>query len=103
MQAELTRRRTTLQTLQRLLEEGLGRPEVTLAREPARRLLVVRASCAPEDIGVTTGACLARALAAAAKGGVGWTPPVFGLYLSDPSRTAPDKLRTIIRYPVAAA
>jgi DNA-binding transcriptional MerR regulator len=83
VQDELDRRRATLRTLQRLLEEGLGSQEVTLAREPARRLLVVRASCAPEDIGVATSACLARVLAAADKAGVGWAPPVFGLFPLD--------------------
>jgi len=83
LQGELDRRRSTLQTLQRLLDEGLGHQQVTLAREPARRLLVVRASCAPEDIGATTSACLARVLAAADNSGVGWTPPVLGLFPLD--------------------
>jgi DNA-binding transcriptional MerR regulator len=83
LQGELARRRVTLGTLQRLLEEGLGRHQVTLMREPARRLLVARASSAPEDIGVATRACLVRVLAAAAASGLGWTPPLLGLFPLD--------------------
>jgi DNA-binding transcriptional MerR regulator len=83
LQGEFDRRRATLRTLRRLLEEGLGRQQVMLAREPVRRLLVVRGSCAPEDVGVTTSACLARLLVAADQAEVRWTPPVVGLFPLD--------------------
>nr|WP_042180736.1 MerR family transcriptional regulator [Kibdelosporangium sp. MJ126-NF4]CEL14553.1 Transcriptional regulator, MerR family [Kibdelosporangium sp. MJ126-NF4]CTQ88918.1 Transcriptional regulator, MerR family [Kibdelosporangium sp. MJ126-NF4] len=62
VQAEIEHRRRTARALSRLLQEGLLRQEVTLADEPARRLVVARTGCAPEEIGFAIGQCV-RAVA----------------------------------------
>ncbi|WP_436761023.1 MerR family transcriptional regulator [Streptosporangium sp. V21-05] len=65
MEADLARRERNVAALGRILSEGLPRPEVTVVREPGRRVAVVR-DTAPEDrIGPVTSACVARLLAVA--------------------------------------
>src|SRR5688500_5080298 len=74
--AELDRRRRTMDALERLLADGLWHPEVTLTREPGRRLLVVEAVCAADEIGPTTGRCVGRLLAS----GVPVAGPLWGVF-----------------------
>ena len=62
--AELRRRHAALRGVERLMREGLGRKDISLTREPARRVAVQRGSCAPEDIGRTYGDCVTRLIAA---------------------------------------
>ncbi|AVT41135.1 MerR family transcriptional regulator [Plantactinospora sp. BB1] len=64
-----------------LLTDGLLRHEVTMAQEPARRLLVRRAVCAPEEIGATLGGEIGPLMAGMA--GLDWRPPVWGLFPVD--------------------
>ncbi|NJP29401.1 MerR family transcriptional regulator [Microbispora hainanensis] len=65
-EAELARRRRTLESLERILATGLPGAEVTLVTEPPRPAVVVRDLVAtPGDIGRATSACVARLLAAA--------------------------------------
>ncbi|RSM91917.1 MerR family transcriptional regulator [Kibdelosporangium aridum] len=59
VEAEIEHRRRTARALTRLLEEGLLRQEVTLVNEPSRRLVVHRTVCAPEEIGLAVGKCMA--------------------------------------------
>lgn len=77
LDAQITRQRGALRTLDRLMADGLPRNEVTLSREPARKLAVVRTVCAPEDIGVNIGDCVQQLLATHP----GW--PVIGLFPVD--------------------
>ncbi|MER5646091.1 MerR family transcriptional regulator [Streptosporangium sp. NPDC002524] len=65
MEADLARRERNVAALERILSEGLPRPEVTVVREPARRVAVVRDTAPEERIGPVTSACVARLLAAA--------------------------------------
>ncbi|ONI87484.1 hypothetical protein ALI144C_08805 [Actinosynnema sp. ALI-1.44] len=58
VEAEIEHRRRTARALSRLLQDGLLRQEVTLAREPARRLVVARTTCAPDEIGPAIGQCV---------------------------------------------
>ncbi|MEU4541673.1 MerR family transcriptional regulator [Streptosporangium sp. NPDC023825] len=64
MEADLARRERNFAALERILAEGLPRPEVTIVREPARRVAVVRDTAPQERIGPVTSACVARLLAA---------------------------------------
>ncbi|MGW0589134.1 MerR family transcriptional regulator [Streptosporangium sp. NPDC002607] len=64
MEADLARRERNFAALERILSEGLHRPEVTVVREPARRVAVVRDVATLDRIGVVTSACVARLLAA---------------------------------------
>lgn len=64
MEADLARRERNFAALERILSEGLPRPEVTVVREPARRVAVVRDTAPQERIGPVTSACVARLLAA---------------------------------------
>ncbi|MEO3925579.1 MerR family transcriptional regulator [Micromonosporaceae bacterium B7E4] len=64
-----------------LLADGLLRHEVILAQEPARRLLVHHAVCAPEEIGPTLGSGIGALMAGVS--GLAWTPPVWGLFPVD--------------------
>jgi DNA-binding transcriptional MerR regulator len=64
MEADLARRRRTLATLDRVLADGLPRAEVTLVREPARRVVMVREVADQEEIGAVTSACVARLIEA---------------------------------------
>ncbi|WP_326645166.1 MerR family transcriptional regulator [Streptosporangium sp. NBC_01755] len=64
MEADLARRERNFTALERILSEGLHRPEVTVVREPARRVAVVRDIATLDQIGAVTSACVARLLAA---------------------------------------
>ncbi|MFI6511628.1 MerR family transcriptional regulator [Streptosporangium sp. NPDC050855] len=64
MRADLARRERNVAALQRILSDGMPRPEVTVVHEPARRVAVVRDVAAPEEIGAVTSACMARLMAA---------------------------------------
>ncbi|WP_433323468.1 MerR family transcriptional regulator [Spirillospora sp. CA-294931] len=64
MEDDLARRRRTLAALDRVLTEGLPRPEVTLVREEARRVVLVRDACTPDDIAAVTSSCVARLIEA---------------------------------------
>jgi len=79
IEAQLARQHRLLGTVERLLDEGLLSREVTLAREPARRLLVVRATCPVEEIGAATTGCITRLAAAGAVS----SGPVWGLFPVD--------------------
>ncbi|MFC7641050.1 GyrI-like domain-containing protein [Streptosporangium lutulentum] len=56
----ISRDQARLKMLERLAEGGLPGYEVTLRREPERRLAVVRAVCAPAEIGEKVGECAGR-------------------------------------------
>jgi DNA-binding transcriptional MerR regulator len=62
MEADLQRRRRALETLDRVLSEGLPSARVTLVEEPARRALVVRDAATPSTIAPVTSRCVARML-----------------------------------------
>lgn len=64
-----------------LLADGLLQQEVSLSREPARRLLVRRTTCPPEEIGAAVTRCVGGLIVAVA--GIGWTPPLRGLFPVD--------------------
>ncbi|MEU4834853.1 MerR family transcriptional regulator [Streptosporangium sp. NPDC023615] len=64
MRDDLARRERNVVALQRILSDGLPRPEVTVVREPARRVVLVRDVASPERIGAVTSACMARLMAA---------------------------------------
>src|SRR6266545_636173 len=81
LEARLARQQRTLQALERLLDQGLLAQEVSLAREPACRLLAVRAVCAADDLGPAVSRCIGQLMRAVA--GTDWTPPVHGLYPVD--------------------
>nr|WP_262987039.1 GyrI-like domain-containing protein [Streptomyces sp. CBMA156] len=72
-----------LEILERLAEGGLPGYEVRLGREPERRLAVVRAVCAPAEIGTGVGECAGRLLSVLGGAGIAWEPPLWGLYPLD--------------------
>ncbi|MFE4514463.1 MerR family transcriptional regulator [Kitasatospora sp. NPDC056783] len=86
--AERVRRdQARVEMLERLAEDGLPGYEVTLGREPERRLAVVRAGCSPTRIGSGIEECAGRLLPVLGKAGIAWEPPLWGLYpldLDDP-------------------
>ncbi|MFI5645416.1 MerR family transcriptional regulator [Kitasatospora sp. NPDC051705] len=72
-----------LKTLERLAQGGLPGYEVTVGREPERRLAVLRATCAPAGIGAGVGECVGRLLPALGGAAAAWEPPLWGLYPLD--------------------
>jgi DNA-binding transcriptional MerR regulator len=80
VEAEIDRRRRTARALTRLIDEGLLRQEVTVVQEPARRLVVRRATCSLEQIGTAVGGCIGSLMAEVPPG---WTPPIWGMYPLD--------------------
>ncbi|QLJ02769.1 MerR family transcriptional regulator [Streptomyces sp. NEAU-sy36] len=78
----ISRDRARLEMLERLAEGGLPGYEVVLGEEPERRLAVVRAVASAE---IATGVeeCVGRLLPALGKAGIGWEPPLWGLYPLD--------------------
>ena len=78
LEAQLARQQRTMQTLERLLDQGLLEQDVSLVREQPCRLVTVRAVCAYADIGPTFGRCMGQLMAA-----IPWSPPVYGLYPVD--------------------
>jgi DNA-binding transcriptional MerR regulator len=79
----ISRDQARLGMLDRLAEGGLPGYEVTTSSEPERRLAVVRAVCAPAEIGATVGACLGRLLSALGRAGLARRPPLWALYPLD--------------------
>ncbi|MGW0884686.1 GyrI-like domain-containing protein [Streptomyces sp. NPDC002671] len=79
----ISRDQARLEMLERLAESGLPGYEVTLGREPERRLAVVRAICTPAEIGTRFEECAGRLLPALGKTGIAWEPPLWGLYPLD--------------------
>jgi hypothetical protein len=63
MEADLERRRRSLDALDRVLTGGLPTAQVTVVEEPARRALVVRDMATPSTIGPVTSRCVSRLLA----------------------------------------
>jgi DNA-binding transcriptional MerR regulator len=81
MEADLARRRRTLAVLDRVLADGLPRVEVTMLREPARRVRIVRDAATMSTIGEATTRCIARLLDEL--GGASPAGPLIGLYPQD--------------------
>lgn len=79
----ISRDQARLQILERLAEGGLPGYEVTLGREPERRLAVVRAVCTPAGIGAGVEECVGRLLPVLGTMGITWEPPLWGLYPLD--------------------
>ncbi|MER6300738.1 MerR family transcriptional regulator [Kitasatospora sp. NPDC001539] len=79
----ISRDQIRLEMLERLVEGGLPGYEVTLVREPERRLAVVRTVCAPAEIGTGIEECAGRLLPALGRAGIPWQPPLWGLYPLD--------------------
>jgi DNA-binding transcriptional MerR regulator len=82
-EADLLRRRRTLAVLDRVLTQGMPRVEVTLVREPARRVAVVGDATPSEDIPTTTGRCVVRLLEALASADQASDAPLIGLFPLD--------------------
>jgi DNA-binding transcriptional MerR regulator len=86
LEQRIAAQRRSWQLLDRLLAGGLLTDrlldhDVSLGREPARRLLVSRTVCAPEEIGAAMTHCVAEVMSAVAD--VRWIPPVWGLFPVD--------------------
>jgi DNA-binding transcriptional MerR regulator len=82
--AERIRRdRARLEVLERLAQDGLPGYEVTLGREPERRLAVVRAVCTTARIGTTVQESMGRLLTGLGERGIAGQPPLWGLYPLD--------------------
>ncbi|WP_433367357.1 MerR family transcriptional regulator [Streptosporangium sp. CA-115845] len=79
----ISRDRARLEMLERLAAGGLPGYEVTMGREPERRLAVVRAVCAPAEIGEKFEECVGRLLPALGDAGITWEPPLWALYPLD--------------------
>ncbi|MDI9882873.1 MerR family transcriptional regulator [Streptomyces sp. HNM0645] len=79
----ISRDQVRLEMLERLAEGGLPGYEVILAREPERRLAVVRAVCTPAEIGTRVGECVGRLPPTLGETGIAWEPPLWGLYPLD--------------------
>ncbi|GAA4632227.1 hypothetical protein GCM10023196_064770 [Actinoallomurus vinaceus] len=74
MEADLARRRRNLTALERILADGLPRPPVSLVREPARRVAVVRDVATWDRIGAVTSACVTRLIGALTEASAGAGP-----------------------------
>ncbi|MGV9534292.1 MerR family transcriptional regulator [Streptosporangium sandarakinum] len=74
MEADLARRERNFAALERILSHGLPRSEVTVVREPARRVATVRDTTSQERIGAVTSANVARLMAAVNAMGAGGGP-----------------------------
>jgi DNA-binding transcriptional MerR regulator len=83
LEAELSRRRRTLATLDRMLIEGLPTVDVHVAEEPARQVVVVRDAGAPERVSEVTSACLGRLLDALAAAHATPCGPLIALFPLD--------------------
>ncbi|MEW2079291.1 MerR family transcriptional regulator [Streptomyces sp. NPDC012403] len=79
----ISRDQARLEMLERLAEGGLPGYEVTISREPERRLAVVRAVCTPVEIGDKVEECVGRLLPVLGKTEIVWEPPLWGLYPLD--------------------
>ncbi|WJV50405.1 MerR family transcriptional regulator [Streptomyces flavofungini] len=79
----ISRDQARLKVLERLAEGGPPGQDVTTGREPERVLAVVRAHCAPAEIGAKVEECVGRLLPALGGAGIAWKPPLWGLYPLD--------------------
>ncbi|HEY3478030.1 MAG TPA: MerR family transcriptional regulator [Streptomyces sp.] len=79
----IARDQARLAMLERLSQDGLPGYEVSLGREPEHHLTVARAVCAPAGVGAAVGECVGRLLAGLSAAGIGWAPPLMGLYPLD--------------------
>ncbi|MFD7497136.1 MerR family transcriptional regulator [Streptomyces sp. NPDC059832] len=79
----ISRDQARLEMLERLTEGGLPGYEVTMNREPERRLAVVRAVCTPAEIGGKFEECVGRLLPVLGRTGIAWEPLLWGLYPLD--------------------
>lgn len=80
---QISRDQARLEMLERLAERGLPGYEVTLGREPERRLAVVRAVCTPAEIGTRVEECVGRLLPVLGRARIAWQPPLWALYPLD--------------------
>ncbi|TDD81860.1 MerR family transcriptional regulator [Actinomadura darangshiensis] len=62
IEADVDRRRRALRILDRVVAEGLPETEVSVVREPARRVFAERGPATPTTIAEATSACVARLL-----------------------------------------
>ncbi|MEL5955242.1 GyrI-like domain-containing protein [Streptomyces sp. CLV115] len=81
--ARISRDQARLEMLAGLAEGGLPGYEVTMSREPERRLAVVRAVCSSAEIGGKFEECVGRLLPVLGRTGIAWEPPLWGLYPLD--------------------
>ncbi|MER6982917.1 MerR family transcriptional regulator [Streptomyces carpinensis] len=79
----ISRDQARLALLGRLAERGLPGYEVTMGREPERRLAVVRAFCTPAEIEKKVEECVGRLMPVLGKGGIVWDPRLWALYPLD--------------------
>ncbi|MFG1707388.1 MerR family transcriptional regulator [Nonomuraea sp. M3C6] len=79
----ISRDQARLAMLERLAEGGLPGYEVTMSREPERRLAVVRTVCTPAEIAEKVEECVGRLLPALSKTAIVWEPPLWALYPLD--------------------
>ncbi|MDX3107486.1 MerR family transcriptional regulator [Nonomuraea angiospora] len=79
----ISRDQARMEMLERLAEGGLPGYEVTMGREPERRLAVVRAVCAPAEIGEKVAECVGLLLPVLGRAGIAWDPPLWVLYPLD--------------------
>lgn len=70
VEADVARRRRALRLLDRVVAEGLPETEVTLVREPARRVFSAREPATPATIADAISACVARLLPRMGPGGL---------------------------------
>lgn len=68
IEADIARRRRGLRLLDRVLAEGLPEHEVSVVREPARRVVAAREAATPATIPDATAACVSRLLPRMAPG-----------------------------------
>lgn len=68
IEADIARRRRGLRLLDRVLAEGLPEHEVSVVREPARRVVAAREAAMPATIPDATAACVSRLLPRMAPG-----------------------------------
>lgn len=83
VEGELERRRGILRAIEHLRTHGLHGPQVSLGREPDRRLLVAHATGDPADVSAVTSACIGRLMTRTQAAGIAWTPPIIGLFPLD--------------------
>jgi DNA-binding transcriptional MerR regulator len=83
LEAEVERRRRALDTLDRVLKDGLPDVPVTVVEEPARRALIVRDVATTATIAEATSRCVARAVALVPPPGEGGLIGLFPLDLGE--------------------
>jgi hypothetical protein len=83
LEAEVERRRRALDTLDRVLKDGLPDVPVTVVEEPARRALIVRDTATTVTIAEATSRCVARVLALVPPPSDGSLVGLFPLDLGD--------------------